>query len=454
MTLKYLIFATLCTVATLGYAQGSGPRPGAPDNRKEGQRCYKLMVCESDSAQITEYNRGLNRSIGNRNFLTDVLGQYRTTFTGQAISSTSKLLDLGISAIVSAAKDKRPDWQNAINNECRFVRKLPMQTEILDFYKHPSTVGPLDPRDMLFNGFGCRQVIEYLDADNHVKEEEVFYVRCRVRTDSVGITRMLNHSKFVVEVDSLRFAPFLCDLPNDSLGMETDSRIDFDFAKRQNLTFNVDATITSSWINQAMQVYNNQELGTFSIVAKIDPEQLDAKKVFVYSGKLDKDNEKKSVTVTGDCFLVPRSYVGSADMKTNQDSWGTGQYKVEMQISESCQINSKYYQDNEGKWVKDRWNPEWKKIKHRKHSASAWNQILGVVGTEYAGTAWVTTLLDPMKTVIVQTETGFINGASATAAMSAASAASSAMGTASSLTGAAGATATGNTAGAGSVPGQ
>jgi hypothetical protein len=112
-----------------------------------------------------------------------------------------------------------------------------------------------------------------------------------------------------------------------------------------------------------------------------------------------------------------------------------------MQISESCQINSKYYQDDEGKWVKDRWNPEWKKIKHRKHSASAWNQILGVVGTEYAGTAWVTTLLDPMKTVIVQTETGFINGASATA-------------TATATATAAGATAAENAAGAVPVPGQ
>jgi hypothetical protein len=145
-------------------------------------------------------------------------------------------------------------------------------------------------------------------------------------------------------------------------------------------------------------------------MAKIDPEQLDENNIFVYSGKLDKNNPKKSVSVNGDCFLVPRSYVGSADMKTNQDSWGTGQYKVEMQISESCKINSKYYQDKTGKWIKDRWNPEWKKIKQRKHPDSVWNQISGIVSSEYTGTTWITTLLEPMKTVIVQTEQGFING--------------------------------------------
>jgi hypothetical protein len=410
MTLKYFIFATLCTFALFGYAQETEHKSGTPSNRMEGQRCYKLMVCESDSNEVTEYNRGLNRGINNRGFLSDAFNQYRTTFTGQAITSSTNLLELGISAVVSAAKDKRPDWQNAINNECRFIKKLPMQTEILDFYKYTSNVGPLDPRDMLFNGFGCRQIIESVDSTKKVKEVEVFYLKCKVRTDSIGISRMLNHSKFVVEVDSLRFAPFLCDLPNDSLGIATESRIDFDFNKRQDLTFNVDATITSSWINQAMQVYNNQELGTFSIMAKIDPEQLDENNIFVYSGKLDKNNPKKSVSVNGDCFLVPRSYVGSADMKTNQDSWGTGQYKVEMQISESCKINSKYYQDKTGKWIKDRWNPEWKKIKQRKHPDSVWNQISGIVSSEYTGTTWITTLLEPMKTVIVQTEQGFING--------------------------------------------
>jgi hypothetical protein len=80
-----------------------------------------------------------------------------------------------------------------------------------------------------------------------------------------------------------------------------------------------------------------------------------------------------------------------------------------MQVSESCQLNEQYYQDKSGKWLKERWQPEWNKIKKRKHSPSVWNQLLSIVDTEYVGTAWVTTLLDPLKTVLVQTETGLIN---------------------------------------------
>jgi hypothetical protein len=410
MKLKCLLFTICCSLALFSYAQdrapmgGNGPKVG---DRLEGQRCYKLMVCESDADEITEYNRGINSEAGNRGLLMDLLSQYRSTFTGQAISASQKLLDYGISAIVSLAKDKRGDWQKAVNNECRFVRKLPMQTEILDFYRAPSNVGPLDPRDMLFNGFGCRQVIEYKVSDTITRQEEVFYMRCKVRNDSIGRRRILNHSKFEVEIDSIRFAPFMCDLPNDSLGLNTDNRIGFSFDSRKNLTFNVDATITSSWINQAMQVYTDQELGKFSIVAQIDPSDLDADNVFLY-GKSTKPKKSK-VMVTGDCFLVPRSYVGTADPETNQDSWGTGQYKVDMQVSESCQLNEQYYQDKSGKWLKERWQPEWNKIKKRKHSPSVWNHLLSIVDTEYVGTAWVTTLLDPLKTVLVQTETGLIN---------------------------------------------
>ena len=86
---------------------------------------------------------------------------------------------------------------------------------------------------------------------------------------------MLHHSKFEVYVDSLRFNPYLCDLPNDSLGLETDKRIGFSFARRKDLQFRVDATITSSWINQAMQVHNDVKIGEFHITASIDSTNLD-----------------------------------------------------------------------------------------------------------------------------------------------------------------------------------
>jgi hypothetical protein len=402
----------LGAVNLFAVGQPSPPQGSLGKGQKAiGERKYSLIVHESNADSINKFNDKLIKYRGNRGFVSDVASLYRSTFAGQIITATTGLLETGITAIVNARKDKRPDWETAIRGESQFVRVLPMQTDILDFYKAPSQVGPLDPTDMFFHGFGCRQVIEYKVNDSTTVEKEVFYVSCKVRTDEEGLARMLNHSKFEVYVDSLRFNPYLCDLPNDSLGMDTDKRIGFSFEKRQDLKFNLHATITSSWINQAMQVYNDVTLGEFDIVANIDPKKLDADNYFVYSSAQDKE-PGNLVSVTGDCFLVPRSYVGTSDMKNTVDSWGTGQYKVDMKVSESCQINPRYYKDKSGGWDKDKWSPEWKLIKQRKPGNSFWQQTLKILGTGYVGTSWITTLADPIKTYVIQTEQGLLNCAS------------------------------------------
>lgn len=386
--------------------------PAVPANAKRvvGQRKYTLVVNEGNDSTVAEFNRGLaalRGNMGNRGLIDNLTGMYKASAAGQAVSLTTGLLDLGINAIINATKSKQPEWEKAVRGESTFVRRLPMQMEILDFYRHPSINGPLDPTDMNFNGFGCRQVIEYTDNNGNVREDEVFYVSCRVKTGDDGKARMLNHSKFEVEVDTLRFNYLLCDLPNDSLGMNTDSRIGFSFDKRSDLKFIVNATITSSWINQALIVFNDQPLGTFDIVASIDPRFIDDDGVFRYYARRDKDSGKR-VKVTGDCFLVPRSYVGSPDMQTVRDSWGTGQYKVEMRISETCRINSSYYM-SDGKWDSSKWKPEWNKIKSRRRSISPWRRILGVVSAQYADSKWVTVLAEPAKTAFIQYETERIN---------------------------------------------
>lgn len=406
-----LLGALLCA----GSARAAAPAPEGGEKRMEGHRKYSLIVREGNDSTVTEFNRGLEKSRGNRSFLTDMASLYRSTFAGQAVGAATSIVEMGVNALVKATESKQPKWEQAVRGESSFVRVLPMQMEILDFYRHPSTSGPLDPTDLYFNGFGCRQVIEYMTPDGKTDEKEVFYLSCGIRTDSVGRMRMLNHSKFEVYVDSLRFNYALCDLPNDSLGVDAGSRIGFDFAKRKDLTFNVRATVSSSWITQAMRVYNDVELGSFDITARIDPGMLDDDGIFHYSAAADAGGPKR-VEVKGDCFLVPRSYVGSTDMHSMQDAWGTGQYKVEMRIAETCRINPAYYM-KDGKWDKDAWGPEWKLISSRRKGKAAWRQVLDVVGVQYMGSKWLTTLIDPAKTVIINYETQginrLINGASA-----------------------------------------
>lgn len=410
--LSYAVLSILLSLIIAAPAQGApqGDTPARAGKTVSGQRKYQLVVNEGNDSTVTAFNRGLESvrgNIGNRGFMDNLVGLYKSTAVGNVVSITSSLLDWGVDALVKATKSKRNDWEKAIRGESTFVRRLPMQMEILDFYQTRSSNGPLDPTGMNFNGFGCRQVIEYVDDAGEPKEEEVFYLSCRVRMDEQGIARMLNHSKFEVLIDTLRFNYKLCDLPNDSLGNNLDKRIGFSFAKRSDLRFMVDASITSSWINQALMVYKDQPLGNFHIEASIDPGKIDPDGIFRYYAGAD--NMGKRVSVSGDCFLVPRSYVGSTDMQNVDDSWGTGQYKVEMTITEACRINEPYYKKEDGSWDGDKWKPEWNLIKSRRRSPSFWRQAWQRISNQYGDSKWVTTLVEPAKTAFIQYETEGMN---------------------------------------------
>lgn len=385
-------------------AVDKGPRGG---KTVTGQRKYTVFLNEGDEQTITEFNRGLENlrnGSADRGFLDNILGLYKSSAAGQMVSITSSLVDMGVQALVSATKSKKPEWEKAVRKESTFVRKLPMQMEILDFYRYPSNIGPLDPTNMNLNGFGCRQVVVYTDPSGQEKEEEVFYVSCSVDTTAAGKARMLNHSKFVVKLDELRFNPALCDLPNDSLGIDAANRIPFDWEKRKDLKFRVNAAITSSWINQALMVFNDEPLGEFDIEASIRPDQIDETGVFSYRADVPSDSVK-NVRVSGECFLVPRSYAGGTQ-SSPRDTWGTGQYKVEMNIYETCNINNEYYNRKENS---KEWKNEWKKIKSRRKGKSVWRQIADIVTTGYKDSQWVTMLTDPIKTTFIQYETNGIS---------------------------------------------
>lgn len=398
---------TLLAAFTLGLAPVYAQSPTPGNNKKvSGQRKYTLFVSESDTTRMQQFNRGidtLRAGMNNRGFLGDIASLYKSSAAGQAISLTTSLIDMGVNAIVGATRSKQPEWQKAVRGESTFVRRLPMQMEILDFYRERSTNGPLDPKDMNLNGFGCSQVIEIDDGTGTPRTQEVFYVSCKVRTDTEGQARMLNHSKFEVYIDSLRFDYSICDLPYDSIGLNPEDKIDFDFDKRNNLRFSVNAEITSSWINQAMMVYNDVPLGAFTVEAFIDPAKLDENGIFTYSSRNAADRNK-NVKVSGECFLVPRSYVGAYNNGNVEDSWGTGQYKVVMTIKETCGINDSAYQNDKKQWDKSKWGPEWDKIKRRKKGKSVWKQIWETVSGQYKDSQWVTMLTEPVKSTFIQYE--------------------------------------------------
>lgn len=198
-------------------------------------------------------------------------------------------------------------------------------------------------------------------------------------------------------------------------------------------------------MNEAIQVVNDQLLGEFDINASIP----DASKLqkgdfypgyFVYINPTKENIERyslsseqikemkeaeKLVNVKGESFLVPRSFIGYDDSKKHQRIWGTGQYKVNMAVSESCDINYDYYLEPDGKNVniasgggmpnlKGRkwnryWTEEWNRMKRRRGSRTIFDSMLSSLKMTYGNNRWVYTLLDPVATVILTEETNFLN---------------------------------------------
>ena len=327
-------------------------QPGKPGTKSGPMsRKYQILV-ELDKPQVIERNnREMKAAMNNAKhaammadaenseeksaFLKELATGFGTSLVQKTQNATSNLLSVGVNYLVEAMKSENKKWYSAALSHCTLSRRLKSETTIKDFYSAPSSLGAMDPQNIQFKGFGCHHYLEENGKEN--RGEEVFYVFCSLLMDSVGKNSIINHSKFLVEVDSLMFNPKYCGLPNDTLDVLTP----FDFSKRSDLTLTVKTRIYSSWINEAIMVTNDQLLGEFTIMARIDPSVLNKDSVFIY--KKNDPRYNKLVSVVGDCFIVPRSFTGTNDGSTYSSTWGTGQYRIEMDINETCKIVDSYY---------------------------------------------------------------------------------------------------------------
>ena len=134
------------------------------------------------------------------------------------------------------------------------------------------------------------------------------------------------------------------------------------------------------------------------------------------------------MSITGESFIVPRSFVGTS----NEPVWGTGQYKLAIEVSQTCQLNAEYYLDEDqyikieevgnGKavnfanlpgykaWNKDIWKEEWRSMKKRKQSDSFMTNVWKEIKTAYVGNNWVKEMVDPAVTQLLQFETKELKG--------------------------------------------
>ncbi|MBR6115864.1 MAG: hypothetical protein IKP93_00130 [Paludibacteraceae bacterium] len=442
MTRTVLTLSLVC-LTLVCFAQ-----PPKPGDSIRVQRAYGVFVSsETDSAALQVRNDRLSRRGGERSVTLAALGSaiaasYGNKLIQETVNFSSKLFEFGgkvLRGLIYKNRDDREAWLRATEWHNHFTQRLNDDTQIDDFYYTPSHNGAFDPMDMKFNGFGCMCYMKPGRPDGKperpddvkptlpksprltdtvsLADEEIweFYLLCKLRDDSIGIDHMNNHSRFYMTIDRLVFDTRHTSLPNDSVPGKMQTR--FDFRKRKDLTFSVNVKIFSSWVNEAAMLIDNQQIGEFNITAKIDSADVDPNGIFVY----DPVRHRKKVSITGDSFVVPRSFTGTSGNPT----WGTGQYRLEVTLREDCALNRDWYRDSTEirreaakpqekrkdpkdipfRWDKEKWGPEWREMQAhgRKRSIvrEAWQST---IKTAYVKRDWVQEILSPLSVVVAQTE--------------------------------------------------
>ena len=385
----------------------------------KAQRKFKILVKNEEKADVIMHSNNRiaemqesARQSAQRGLLGELLwAGYTSAFKQKTVNATSNLVSLGLDYLTKSFKSDREKWYDTALKQCYYNQRLSAESKIDDFYALPSTKGAMDPANLRFEGFGCSNFIEVIDQPGQGKD--VFYIFCKMRRDDEGLRHIVNHSKFLVELDTLMVNPRYCNLPNDSTG-SVDSR--FSFEKRDSLDLELKVRLYSSWMNQGTMIFDDQLLGEFTISVLIDKNCLTSDSLFIY----DKNNpeHQKRISIEGDSYIVPRSFTGTTDAVNYQPAWGTGQYRVEMEVSERCTIVDQIRESGSGeavaladatpgkkKWDKAKWKTEWNAMKVRKRGASflknAWNCVISA----YRGSSWTATLTDPFTTALYSYET-------------------------------------------------
>lgn len=307
--------------------------------------------------------------------------------------------------IANYRKKQRNEYEQMVSKECTYTDTVAHVRGNTDFYSRNSLYGPLDPSNINFDG---------ITFHSELGGTDFLYISCHL--DTTRLTHLFEHSKFYLVVDSIYFDPKLCHLPNLSANgihmddearrkVKVDRNDSFSFDEREKLKIDMEMTLTSSWINEAVMVMKDVELGRFTL--SVDIPTCD---YYTYSrrqtlaniahhratrGQPDAPHMTKAdttlVVVNGDCFVVPRSY-----MPLNQTTrmWGTGEYKLAVRLTESCDMKKTRQPADGGEPEEYDWNDDYNKLRDLQKRSSGFKEIFHIIYQQNGSTV--------LKTIVKQ----------------------------------------------------
>ena len=374
-----LLFALFIAIAGVAQPQKS---VGQSTPQDKNVSTYKTVIYTSDDLS-DEIQRESNAHRG------AILDAGIAAAQGLAGGYVTSFIDLGVNAIASLItrnSRQKAEWEEMVKKENQWSMKLGTLSEVNDFYDGTSSAGAMDPQGMRFDGIGC---LRTEGADT------VFYVSCHI--DRRKISRIINHSKFELVLDTLIISPTRSNLPNTVLDLP------FSFEERRNFNFAMNIKLSSSWMTELAELQKDQELGEFTINIPVDQRTLDKNGYLRY---VRNEGEEPQYKVVGESFIVPRSFMGKRDENGEYyNSWGTGEYKLDIELKETCDITDQYREN----WKKDRKSRE-KMSPKKGFMESAWQEIKSQKWDEMSQT-WVITILKGPANVIssdINTRLGFV----------------------------------------------
>lgn len=337
-------------------------------------------------------------------------GATRSVLAGMALSAgqagAAALVDITATEVVRLAnlrKTQKQEWLTMIKNECNYKDSITSIKGLNDFYSETSRLGAMDPSSMNFDGFKVQGIRD---------GREILFLSCHI--DTTRMEHLYQHSKFCLVVDTISFHPYECHLPNLRAngiylkpGETTERDNTFSYNERENLTVGMEISISSSWINEAITVQRDVELGHFNMSVSIPSgtevysysrAAIDRNRQLVAEGMAPDGEQLDTVYVAlnGDCFVVPRSYM---PINGNDSMWGTGEYTIKVIFSESCQFSQDATRNDKMK----HWAQDYRRLKKMQKKGSEFSS--------YLSTLWVQNGNTLMKTMV---KSGLATGAKET----------------------------------------